>query len=98
MNTEYHIVLNVRTADGFERFGQFELGTDQRVAYALFETLEGREAEDDSGVLHLDLMETRNSLPMSMRVLNCTLEELARNVKCIARNVFKGRNLSEGLP
>jgi hypothetical protein len=96
MKTEFYIVLNIRTAAGFERFGQFELGTDRRVAEALFAALEGREADNENEFLQLDLMEKLAGLPVSLHVLNCTAGELARNVKYIAREMFKWRNLEEG--
>jgi hypothetical protein len=39
--------------------------------------------------LQIDLMETRNDLPTNIKVLGCTLEELAENCKVITKVVFK---------
>ena len=98
MKTEFLIVLNVRTADGFVRFGQFDLGTDREAVGALYETLAGVEPEWGEGFLHMDLVEMRNGLPVSLRVLSCTAEELKGNVGVLVRQVFRWKNLDEAMP
>ncbi|HVW60964.1 MAG TPA: hypothetical protein VHC48_13035 [Puia sp.] len=92
------IVLNMRTAEGFVRFGQFELGMDRASVEALYETLEGQEPEGEEGFLHIDLVEMRQGLPVSLRVLSCSAAELARNVCAITRQVFRWKNLDESMP
>ncbi|HWB91288.1 MAG TPA: hypothetical protein VG605_05530 [Puia sp.] len=98
MESRFVIVLNMRTAEGYVRFGQIELGMDRASVEALYETLEGREAEGEEGFLHMDLVEIRRGLPVSMRVLNCSAVELGRNVSAISRQVFRWKNLDEGMP
>ena len=93
MESTFSIVLNLRTAKGFARFGQIELGTDRASVEMVYKTLEGKEPEGDEGFLHVDLVETRNGLPVSLRVLVCTAEELGRNVGAISRLVFRWKNL-----
>ena len=98
MESTFSIVLNLRTAKGFARFGQIELGTDKASVEAVYKTLEGREPEGDEGFLHIDLVETRNGLPVSLRVLVCTADELGRNVTLISRQVFRWKNLDLAIP
>lgn len=79
------------------RFGQFELGKDRSAVNALYASLEGREPEGEEGVLHLDLVEIDDGLPVNLRVLSCSGEELARNVLVITREIFRWRNLNGGM-
>lgn len=47
MFSKYYIELNMKTIDGFERFGCFELGSDRGFSLGLFAGLAGRPADDD---------------------------------------------------
>ena len=96
MDSKYYIELNMKTVDGFERFGCFELGSDREFSVGLFAGLEGRPAVGETGVLHMDLVEKRNGLPMNVQVISCTAEELGANMKYLARELFKKINL--GIP
>jgi len=87
----------MKTLDGFERFGCFELGSDRGFAVRLFAGLSGRPAEDETGVLHMDLVEKRGGLPMNMQVISCTVEELGKNLKYLTRELFKKINLDDTL-
>ncbi len=95
MERKFYIELNMKALDGFERFGCFELGSDREFAIRLFESLQGRPAKGDSEVLHMDLVEKRDGLPMNMQVVSCTVEELGANLKVIARELFKKINLDD---
>jgi len=97
MERKFYIELNMKTAGGFERFGCFELGSDSGFAARLFTGLAGVPADDDTGVLHMDLIEKREGLPMNMQVINCTVEELGRNIKYLTRELFKRINLDDAL-
>jgi hypothetical protein len=98
VQSRFMMVLNMKTADGFVPFGQFELGTDREAVRALYQTLEGREPHGEEGFLHIDLVEMRRGLPMSLRVLECSAPELARNVLLITKQVFRWKNLDEAMP
>ena len=93
MESKYYIELNMKTVDGMERFGCFELGGDRAFSVGLFAGLAGRPACSDDEVLHMDLVEKRNGLPMNMQVISCTVEELGANVKYLTRELFKKINL-----
>lgn len=95
MTTTFYIELNMKTGTGFERFGCMDLGDNREFAVNLFSGLEGRPAEGEEGVLHMDLVEKYRGLPVNMLVISCTIEELCRNVKTLTRELFKRINLHE---
>jgi len=95
MGTTFFIELNMKTADGFERFGCFEIGCDREFALKLFLALEGRPPEGEQGVLQLDLVESYRGLPVSIQVIDCSISEICRNVKIITRELFKRINLRQ---
>ena len=87
----------MKTVDGFERFGCFELGGDRGFALRLFAGLAGRPADDDTAVLHIDLVEKLDELPMNMQMISCTVEELGKNLKYLTKELFKKINLDDSL-
>lgn len=93
MKTQFYILLSLKTPAGFVNYGQYFLGDDREAAYGLFDSLKGR--QDDSALLHIDLMETVNELPVKIRTICCTLEELGLNSRLIAREIFRLKNLEE---
>ncbi|MBS1662221.1 MAG: hypothetical protein JST68_14345 [Bacteroidetes bacterium] len=95
MRTTFYIELNMKTAIGFECYGCFDLGYDRDFALNLFSKLEGQPAEGDAGVLQMDLIEKFRGLPVNMQVINCSIEELSRNVKVITRELFRQLSLDE---
>jgi len=95
MKTVFYIILNIKTVDGFERYGQFFIGNDEDFAYALFKKLQGIEDPDEHCALHLDFMETRHGLPLNLKVIGCTLQQLAENCKIITKETFRLLNLED---
>ena len=91
----FHILLHLKTISGFEKFGKFYVGNDRKFAYALFKKLNGRTDLDDKTILYLELMESKNGLPLNVEVLACTLEQLAENSSIITKETFKFHNLEE---
>jgi hypothetical protein len=79
--------MNMRTAGGYMRFAEFDLGMNREAVEALYASLEGCEPKGEEGILHLDLVEMRQGLPVSLRVLSCSLAEFGRNV-CTITNRF----------
>ena len=93
MNTTFYIILNMKTVNGFESYGRFSIGNDRNFAYRLFSMLKGVEASSEQDVLHMDLVETKDNLPVNIRVINCTLEELTANCRLISKELFRTLNL-----
>lgn len=93
MRTTFYIILRLRTADGFESYGSFNLGNDREFAYRTFGQLKGRQLPQETDILHMDFTETKEGSPVNLQVVSCPAEEIAANVKCITREMFKLLNL-----
>jgi hypothetical protein len=97
METQYYILLSIKTPQGFVDYGQYFFGHDREAADGLFRQLKGNETISANCLLHIDLMETVNGLPEKIRTICCTLDELGTNSKLIAREIFRLKNLEEML-
>lgn len=95
MKTQFYILLSLKTPRGFEDYGQYFFGNDREAADELFRQLKGSEDLKASCLLHIDLMETVDELPVKIKTICCTLEELASNCKLIAREIFRLKNLED---
>src|SRR5579862_2576049 len=95
MKTQFYILLSLKTPEGFENYGQYFFGDDREAAYALFDELEGSQQVSPNCLLHVDLMETVDELPVKIKTICCTLDQLAENSKLIAREIFRQKNLKE---
>jgi hypothetical protein len=88
----FYILISVRTREGFESFGKYNLGNNRKTATAIFRQLKGS-PDLDQTMLSMELEETVNGLPVNLQILACTLEELAYNTKIIVKETFKFLNL-----
>jgi hypothetical protein len=95
MKTQFYILLSLKTPRGFVDYGQYFFGDDRGTAYELFGQLKGHQNLKDSCLLHIYLMETVDELPVKVKTICCTLDELAYNCKLIAREVFRLKNVEE---
>jgi hypothetical protein len=97
MEAQFYILLSLKTTQGFVDYGQYLFGNDRVAAYDLFRQLKGDPGMVSSCPPHIDLMETIDGLPVKMKSMCCTLEELGFNCKLIARHLFRLKNLEEML-
>jgi hypothetical protein len=95
METQFYILLSLKTTEGFADYGQYFFGNDREAAYDLFGQLKGDPDIRNSSLLHIDLMETVDELPVKIKTICCTLDELAYNSKLIAREIFRLKNLED---
>ncbi|MFD0766009.1 hypothetical protein ACFQZI_14190 [Mucilaginibacter lutimaris] len=95
METRFYILLSLKTPDGFIDYGQFFLGNDRSAANELFSQLKGSREINNTCLLHTDLMETVKGLPVKVKTICCTLDELALNSKLIAKEIFRLKNMEE---
>ena len=95
METQFYILLSLKTPQGFVDYGQYFFGNDRKAGYELFRQLKGNQTMKDTSLLHIDLMETVNDLPVKIKTICCTLDELGANCKLIAREIFRLKNLEE---
>lgn len=89
METIFYIKTTIKTATGFESFGQFFIGDDPEVAQTIFQQLKGTTEVSEDAFLQLDFIETRNGLPVNIKLIRCTLGEMGENCKIITRELFK---------
>lgn len=89
----FYVLLSVRTGEGFESFGKFNLGNKRKAAAEVFRQLKGDSKVDEKTMLTIDLVETVNGLPVNLQILGCSLEDLTHNCKIIAKETFKLLNL-----
>lgn len=95
MKSQFYILLSLKTPAGFKTYGQYFLGNNRQSAYDLFSQLKGSELIVDHALLHIDLMETVDELPVRIKTIHCTLEELGCNCKLITKGIFRLLNLKE---
>ncbi len=93
METTFYIQLNVKTPDGPECYGRFNIGNDKENALRLFRTLKGNILVDETNFLFMELMEVVDGLPVNLQLRCCTLDELAQNCRTISKEVFQMANL-----
>jgi hypothetical protein len=67
MKTKFYILLSLKTPRGFVDYGQYFFGDDRGTAYELFSQLKVKENLKDSCLLHIDLMETVDELPIKSK-------------------------------
>jgi len=95
METQFYILLSLKTTNGFVHYGQYFFGDDRQAAGQLFDQMKGSRELRDTALLHIDLMETVAELPVKIKTVCCTLDELCDNLKLITRELFRLKNLKE---
>ena len=91
--TTFFVVINMRTSQGFECIGKFFVGDSEKAAIGIFRKLKGRGTVDERSPLQLDLMESRNGLPVNINMISCSLDELGENCRIITRELFRLINI-----
>ena len=89
METIYYIDLHIQTPKGFETYGTFYLGNNREKANAIFNELHGTDEIGENSILHIDFTEIQDGIPLPIKILHCTIEDIAINSKIITREVFK---------
>lgn len=95
MDTQFYILITLKTPEGMDTFGRFFIGNNRAYANTLFNRLEGSDDASEKDILFLDFMETAGGLPLNLKMKSCTLNQLAENCKLIAKELFKLNNLEE---
>ncbi len=93
--TTFYILLSLKTSSGYECFGKFFIGNDRPLALSVFKQFKGSSDVDENSMLTMELMETFNELPLNLKIISCTLKELAENCSIIAKEMFKAIDLEE---
>ena len=93
MKTVFYIDLSLKTSHGPEAYARFFIGNDREQAYRLFNKLTGTREVNEKDMLYIDFMEMRNGLPINLKMISCTLEQLTENCRIITKSLFQSVNL-----
>jgi hypothetical protein len=93
MDTLFCLVITLKTTRGTENIGRFHLGEDREKANAIFRKLQGTSEVDESNMLSIEFRETKEELPFNIKMISCTLEQLAENCKMVTKELFKIYNV-----
>lgn len=97
METTFYILLSIKTINGLESYGRFNIGNDRAAAYHIFRKLKGTSNIDDKNILYLELMETVDNLPLNIQMLSCSLDNLTENCRIITKEIFNRWNINGSL-
>lgn len=89
MDTQFFILITLKTPNGLDTFGKFFIGNNRENAYTLFKNLKGNEDPSEKDLLFLDFMEMAGGLPTNLKMKSCTLNQLAENCKMVTKELFK---------
>ena len=94
LETQFYIVINLKTSEGAQSFARFFIGNNRHNAHHIFRQLKGIDA-DETNVLYLEFWETVAGLPVNIDMITCTLDQLSENCRIITKEVFLLFNLEE---
>lgn len=89
METTFHILLHLKTTDGHENFGRFFIGNDKMLADRIFRQLKGDPDVTDQCGLCVEFVEMHDNLPYNVKMLSCTLDQVAENCRIITKETFR---------
>lgn len=75
------------------KFWQIRIGRQSRTCPQYFQQVEGEVAVNDRSLLYVDCLEMHEGLPVNVKMIACTLDQLAENVRMITKEMFKLSNL-----
>ena len=96
MENLFFISVNIKTKSGFESYVTFNLGENRGKEEAIFDMLKGSLELSDKTILTIDFTEMKNGIPLPIKMLDCTFDQLTDNTKVITREIFKNINFDIG--
>ncbi|MEP7377305.1 MAG: hypothetical protein ABI675_28135 [Chitinophagaceae bacterium] len=93
METSVYIDISIKTSQGSQRFGRFEIGEDREAAHQLCKKLKGSSEVNLKDMLFIEFMELVNGLPVNLDILTCDLQEPGTNTMLITQEIFRLANL-----
>lgn len=95
MDNFFYISLNIKTLSGFDSYATYSLGSDKKQAATIFNQLKGSSELSDKTILTMDLTEMRDGIPLPLKMVECTFQDIIYNTKIITREIFKNLNLED---
>ncbi len=93
METNFQISLHIKTPAGFETYGNFDLGSNREQAMAIAAQFKGTDNISANSILYMDFTEVQNGIPLPVRIMHCTLDDITYNIRIITRDIFKNLSL-----
>jgi hypothetical protein len=93
MDTLFCLVITLKTPGGTENIAHFHLGADRKKAIAIFQKLKGTTDINENNVLSIEFRETKEDLPVNLKMISCTLEQIAENCRLVTKELFKNYNV-----
>ena len=93
--SNFYIKCTLKTIQGYECFGQFYIGNDSKFAESVFRKLKGNEEVNEHNILQLDFIESQQNLPVNIKMIRCSLDEMSENSRMITKEMFKYYNLQQ---
>lgn len=93
MDTQFYITYNLKTSKGPESFAKFFIGNNRQEAYHIFQKLKGTDTVNENNMLFVDFMEINQGLPVNLKMITCSLNQLGENCKIITKELFRLSNL-----
>jgi hypothetical protein len=93
MDTQFCLVITLKTPGGTENIAHFHLGADRKKAVAIFQKLKGTTDINENNVLSIEFRETKEDLPVNLKMISCTLEQIAENCRLVTKELFKNYNV-----
>jgi len=95
MRTQFFIAVQINTANGPETIARFRIGNNPQQASQIFYLLKGDDHIGERDTLCLDFMEMKDGLPVNLKMISCTSDQLAENCKIITEELFMLSGLRE---
>ncbi|MEO8532484.1 MAG: hypothetical protein ABI441_01980 [Flavobacterium sp.] len=93
MENLFLISLNIKTISGFESYVTYNIGENRDKAQVIFNLLKGSAYLSDKTILSMDFTEVKEGIPLPIKMLDCTFDQVIYNTKIITREIFKNLNL-----
>jgi hypothetical protein len=93
MDTQFYILVSIKTPTGIESFGKFFIGNNRERADIIFNNLHGSGKIDGEKLLYMEFMEIVEGLPVNLKIIHCNLNQLTENFRLITKEIFKFANL-----
>lgn len=84
----------MKTAEGMETYGSFQIGHERRFAVNLFMSLRGSAEVSLDSVITAELVKWKGGQRQDIALIHCSYLQLGDNVKTITKGLFKRLNLN----
>jgi len=95
MENLFYITFSIKTITGIDSYATYNLGDNEEKAMAVFKLLKGSPELSSQSVLTMDFTVMNDGIPLPIKMLECTFDDIMYNTRIITREIFKNLNLEE---